>query len=146
MLHTKNAPARRVVLVHWKNKTSDAFDVFSNLRNFCLAYPAYSYNTLNNYLSKQKIAYENEEVRIERKNIISTIAQPAFKLFPVVRKAKLSDINEEQEDAAYWASKSAAERIAATTFLVAQRLQPLQRMDKSVVKKLKLLTAKTKKK
>jgi hypothetical protein len=30
---------------------------------FCLSYPQYNYNTLNNYLSKEKVPYENEGIR-----------------------------------------------------------------------------------
>lgn len=64
-------PSRRVVIVYWKNRQKDNFEVFSNLKIFCQSYPAYNYNTLNNYLSKNKIAYDTEAVHIERRAIIT---------------------------------------------------------------------------
>ena len=70
-IETHNDP-RRVVLVHWKQNRLKPFEVYSNLRNFSLAHPEYSYDTLNNYLSKKKLPFENEVVRVERKHIIST--------------------------------------------------------------------------
>ncbi len=63
---------RRVVVVYWKHNRLKPFEVYSNLRNFSLAHPEYSYNTLNNYLSKKKLPFETDDVRIERKHIIST--------------------------------------------------------------------------
>ncbi len=63
---------RRVVVVYWKHNRLKPFEVYSNLRNFSLAHPEYSYNTLNNYLSKKKLPFETEDVRIERKHVIST--------------------------------------------------------------------------
>lgn len=133
----KEPAGRRVVLVHWKNKNNNAFEVFSNLKNFCAHYPSYSYNTLNNYLSKQKMAFENETVFVERKNIINTVA-PEYKLVPVVRRGLLHKIDEEKEDIQYWLSRPSSERIAAVTFLVSQSLAKGQRIDKSVVKKRRL--------
>ncbi len=82
------------------------FELFSNLKNFCAHDPRYSYNTLNNYLSKQKVAFENETIHVERKQVIGAAAA-GFRFTPVVRKIKLGKIDEEQEDAAYWLSKPA---------------------------------------
>ena len=70
--------SRRVILVHWKKLESNNLEVFSSLKNFCDSHPGYSYNTLNNYLSKKKIAYENEEVRLERKPIQSQSSNPGL--------------------------------------------------------------------
>ena len=66
-----NLDPRRVVLIHWKKDASRPFEVYSNLKNFSLANPQYPYNTLNNYLSKKKIPFETDDVRVERKQIIS---------------------------------------------------------------------------
>ena len=110
--------------------------MFSNLKNFCISYPAFSYNTLNNYLSKSKIAFENDQVRIERKNIISKaiitsrVSQPS-RLIPVVKKGLLKDINTDEADLLYWLSKTVKERAAAVTSIIGQSLQPGQRLDKS---------------
>jgi hypothetical protein len=62
---------RRVVVAYWKNDTKNRFEIFSNLKIFCASHPAYNYNTLNKYLSGDKKTYENSEVRIERKPIVS---------------------------------------------------------------------------
>ncbi|MDP1762534.1 MAG: hypothetical protein Q8L07_01520 [Sediminibacterium sp.] len=75
MKTTSNFDGRRVVLVHWKNDTSQPFEVYSNLKNFSLAHPRYPYNTLSNYLSKKKMPFETDEIRIERKQIITKPGQ-----------------------------------------------------------------------
>lgn len=137
MMGTKESAGRRVVLVHWKNKPRDAFEIFSNLKRFCDRYPAYSYNTLNNYLSKQKIPFESDLVHVERKMINGAVSQ-VFRLTPVVRKRNLHEIDEGKEDVQYWQSKPACERIAAVTFMISQSLKKGERMDKSIVRKRRL--------
>jgi hypothetical protein len=52
------------VLFQWKNKLGNPYEVFSSLQNFCLSYPDYKYNTLNNYLSKEKIPYANQDIPV----------------------------------------------------------------------------------
>jgi hypothetical protein len=136
-------PSRRVVLVYWKNKLNESFEVYSNLKNFCISNKQFNYNTLNNYLSKRKIAYENNEVRIERKSIITEIKaehdqMSSFKLIPVVRKRTLKSFDEEDEDLQYWLSKTPQERIAAVTFIIGQSLKPGERMNKAIIHKRKL--------
>lgn len=135
----ENLTAKRVVIIHWKDQ-KDSFEVFSNLKNLCLSYPMYNYNTLNNYLSKEKIAYENKEVRIERKYIIS---QPKKKIEPiriahVVKKGLLKDLQQYNNDIDYWLQQSPGSRMAAVTFIMSQSLKPGQRMDKTIVNKLKM--------
>jgi hypothetical protein len=71
MKTTSNLDPRRVVIVHWKQNRLKPFEVYSNLKNFSLAHPEYSYDTLNNYLGKKGLPFENEEVRVERKHIIT---------------------------------------------------------------------------
>lgn len=137
----ENRTAKRVVIIHWKNQ-KDGFEVFSNLKNLCLSYPMYNYNTLNNYLSKEKIAFENKEVRIERKYIIS---RPKEKSEPgriahVVKKGLLTDLEQSNNDIDYWLQQSPVSRIAAVTFIISQSLKPGQRMDKTIVNKQKLKT------
>ena len=128
--------SRRVVVIQWKEDRNHPLEVFSNLKNFCISYPAFSYNTLNNYLSKSKIAFENDQVRIERKNIISKaiitsrVSQPS-RLIPVVKKGLLKDINTDEADLLYWLSKTVKERAAAVTSIIGHSLQPGQRLDKS---------------
>lgn len=68
-MQTVDSNGRRVILVHWKKLAENTLEVFSSLKNFCDNHPAYNYNTLNNYLSKKKTAYENEEIRLERKPV-----------------------------------------------------------------------------
>jgi len=70
-METRESQEKRVIVVFWKNNTEHPFEVFSNLKNFCLSYTQFNYNTISNYLSKAKVAYENQEIRIERKSVIS---------------------------------------------------------------------------
>ena len=136
-----NTKEKRVVLIHWKGNKD--VEVFSNLKNFCLSYPQYNYNTLNNYLSKGKIAYENEAVRVERKYIIAKPKSLALKnneyrkVALVTRKVPMKEANDEPRDLQYWLSQPVKKRAEATTFLISQMLKKGQRMDKSIVNKIK---------
>lgn len=135
-----SADTRRVVVIYWKNKPDNPFQVFSNLKNFCASYQKYNYNTLNNYLSKGKKPYENDQVRIERKSIITGIitnkeAQSTRRVVRVVKKGKLHELEQDWRDHQYWLSMPVSARAAALTTLVAQSLEPGQRMDKSFVRK-----------
>lgn len=56
-----------------------------------------------------------------------------MKMAPVVRKARLKDIDEDLENLQYWLSRPPAERIAAVTQLISLTLEPGQRMDKTKV-------------
>jgi hypothetical protein len=72
-----NFDSRRVVLVHWKNNANKSIEVYSNLKNFSLANPMYSYDTLNNYLSKKKMPFETDDIRVERKQVITKPERPS---------------------------------------------------------------------
>jgi hypothetical protein len=61
-----------------------------------------------------------------------------MKIVPVVRKAKLKDIDEDLENLKYWISRPPHERIAAVTQLIELTMKPGQQMDKTVVVKRKL--------
>jgi len=61
-----------------------------------------------------------------------------MKIAPVVRKAKLKDIDEDLENLQYWLSRPPVERMAAMTKLRSFTLTPDQRIDKTVVIKRKL--------
>ncbi|MEO8174130.1 MAG: hypothetical protein ABI581_13645 [Sediminibacterium sp.] len=76
MENTNSLAGRRVVLVHWKNTSAYPFEVYSNLKNFCLSHPEFRYDTVNNYLSKKKLPYETEMIRIERKPVITKASPP----------------------------------------------------------------------
>jgi len=132
---------KRVVLICWKKQNQ--VEVFSNLKNFCLSYPQYNYNTLNNYLSKDKIAFENDLVRVERKEII---AKPKSNLMssagtrniaPVVRKVSMKKADDSVRDLRYWLSQPVNKRAEAVTFLVSQMLKKGQRMDKTAINKIR---------
>lgn len=132
---------KRIVLVHWKKQSK--IEIFSNLRYFCLSYPQYNYNTLNNYLSKEKIAYENEIVRVERKDIIAK-PKPAFApdanartIVPVLRRVQMKEAKDDVRDWEYWLSQPVIKRAEAVTFLVSQMLKKGQRMDKTIVNRIK---------
>ncbi|HVI47052.1 MAG TPA: hypothetical protein VM802_19400 [Chitinophaga sp.] len=129
---------KRVVLVHWKQQVQ--VEVFSNLKNFCLSYPQYNYNTLNNYLSKGKTAYDNDQIRVERKEIIAkpkSIQQTSRAIVPVLRRVQMKNAEEEMRDWQYWLSQPVIKRAEAVTFLVGQMLEKGQRMDKTMIKKIK---------
>ncbi|HKG08121.1 MAG TPA: hypothetical protein VKB19_16775 [Pedobacter sp.] len=134
-MQTITSKEKRVIVVFWKNKSDGPFEIFSNLKNFCLSYMQFNYNTINNYLSKAKKPYENEDVRIERKTVI---AKPKAanevrvrQIAPVVRKVMMKDANDEDSDLQYWLSKPVKERLAAVTFIISQSLAKGQRMDKT---------------
>jgi hypothetical protein len=129
---------KRIVLVHWKKQQHT--EVFSNLKIFCLNYPQYSYNTLNNYLGKEKTAYDNETVRVERKEIISkpkADVATSRSIAPVLRKVQMKQAEDQVHDWQYWISQSVVKRAEAVTFLVSQMLKKGQRMDKTIVNKIK---------
>ncbi|WP_144604646.1 hypothetical protein [Algoriphagus algorifonticola] len=134
-----NSKGKRVVLVHWKK--IDKVEVFSNLKYFCLSYPQFSYNTLNNYISKEKIAYENDLVRVERKEIITKPKSPIGSdtqertLVSVKRKVAVKEAKDDINDWYYWLSQPKVKRVAALTFLVSQMMKKGQRMDKTFVRK-----------
>jgi len=67
---------KRVIVVHWKRFASTDIDVFSSLKGFCDSYPTYNYHTLNNYLSKKKVPFENDEIKIERHALIQKVRRP----------------------------------------------------------------------
>lgn len=67
---------KRVIVVHWKRFANTDVDVFSSLKGFCDSYPTYNYHTLNNYLSKKKIPFENDEIKIERQPLIQKVRRP----------------------------------------------------------------------
>ena len=140
MMEKLNIQGKRVVVVFWKANADHPFEVFSNLKNFCLSYPQFNYNTISNYLSKAKTAYENHEIRIERKNVISKPKlDPELrlrKIAPVRRRVMMKDANDEQHDLEYWLSRPVKERAAAVTYIISQSLKKGQRMDKTrLVKK-----------
>lgn len=139
-MKSRKCQTKRVIVVFWKKKQEQPFEIFLNLKNFCQSYPQYNYNTISNYLSKAKMAYDNQEIRIERKDVISkpkTIAKTEIRqIVPVLRRVMMKDAKDEQHDMEYWLSKPVKERAAAVTFIISQSLQKGQRMDKTkVVKK-----------
>ena len=131
----------RVVLLQWKSKTINEFEIFSNLRILTAKYAQFNYNTLNNYLSKDKIAYENDMVRIERKNIINKITMDSpsslpRKIIPVVHIQQMRTYDEKQSDLQFWLTQTPAARVAAVTQLIQLSKEKNQRLDKTAVKKI----------
>jgi len=108
-----------------------------------MSYSGYNYNTLSNYLSKDKIAYDNPLVRIERKDVILKPKHPFVQvkgrsIVPVVRKVKLKEAGDEKHNLEFWLSKTPLIRLAAVTEMIAQSLTRFQRMDKTRIVKRKL--------
>ena len=136
-------PKKRVVVVHWKNRPEDPFEVFSSLKNFCLSYDEYNYNTLSNYLSKGKIAYDNQQIRIERKLVIlkpktSPASAVQRSIVPVVRKVILHEADDAKKDMNFWLSKSPLDRLSAVTELISYSMKRTKRLDKTKIVKRKL--------
>ena len=129
---------KRVVVVYWKNQPDIPIEVFSSLKNFCLSYLEYNYNTLSNYLSKAKVPYETDKVRVERKIIFLQPKIQERKIIPIVRKVALKEANDYKQDLNYWMGKTPAERLAAVTFLSRQSIKKGQRMDKTNIVKRRL--------
>lgn len=119
---------RRVVVIHWKSRLENPIEVFSNLKILCESHPDYNYNTLNNYLSKSKMPYENDEVRIERK-IVQTEAAKRRQMVMVAHRVKTGH-DEEKQNMSYWLSRPLAERLEAVTRLRAQVLKKNERMNR----------------
>ncbi|HTM99894.1 MAG TPA: hypothetical protein VL088_14160 [Pedobacter sp.] len=67
---------KRVIVVHWKRFAGTDIDVFSSLKGFCDSYSSYNYHTLSNYLSKKKIPFENNEIKIERLPLLNHVDRP----------------------------------------------------------------------
>ena len=122
--------------MHWKTRLENPFEVFSSLKNFCLSYQKYNYNTLSNYLSQGKIAYDNPDIRIERKIVIlkpkpfETSANRRS-IVPVVRKVKLEEAEDGKRDLRFWVKKTPLDRLAAVTEMISHSLTGLKRMDKT---------------
>ena len=129
---------KRVVVAYWKDHPENPIEIFSSLKNFCLSYPDYNYNTLSNYLSKAKVPYETDKVRVERKNIFLQPKISTRKIISVVRKVSLKEANDYEQDLNYWMDKAPAERLAAVTFLSRQSMKEGQRMDKTSIIKRRL--------
>lgn len=127
---------KRVILMHWKTRPDCPVEVFSNLKLLCQSYPQYNYNTLNNYLSKAKVAYENDTIKVERLPIFSRpllITAFSRSIMPVVTKQPLKVFDERMQDLEYWLSRPAKKRLAAVTFIISQNLEKGQRLDKTYV-------------
>jgi len=67
---------KSVIVVHWKRFAGTDIDVFSSLKAFCDSYPIYKYHILNNYLSKKKVPFENDEIKVERQPLIKKVIRP----------------------------------------------------------------------
>jgi len=129
---------KRVVVLTWKDRVQNAVEIFSNLKILCESYPSFSYNTLNNYLSKAKVAFENKQARIERLQV-QTKAIPQRQMKMVVKRVSMCNHDEEAVDAAYWLSRPVAERLQAVTRLSSMlKKRKNERMNKTHVVRKKI--------
>lgn len=128
---------KRVVVLTWKKRKNNTIEIFSNLKLLCASYPAYNYNTLNNYLSKKKVAYENDEVRIERKPVHTNVI-PVRKIKMIANRVDRIDHDEETQNRSFWLSRTPDERLNAVTILRSQVLVKGQRMNKEFGMKRKM--------
>jgi predicted NAD-dependent protein-ADP-ribosyltransferase YbiA (DUF1768 family) len=122
---------KRAVVIHWKTRKQHPIELFSNLKIVCETYPKYNYNTLNNYLSKNKIAYETEDIRIER-IIVKTQPVNTRRMAMIGARVNRKTHKEEEQNLEFWLSRSVEERVEAVTRLRAQVLRKNQRLNKKV--------------
>jgi len=122
---------KRVVVIEWKQKPDLAFEVFSNLKLLCDAYPQYGYAKLRKHLYKNNI-YEDGQVCIRRQFAHEEVI-PNREIAMVVNRVPMRTHDEEAADRAYWLSRPPAERLRAVTQLSMQFLAKGQRMDKTHV-------------
>lgn len=127
---------KRVIVINWKKQAQNSIEVFSNLKLFCEINPSFNYNTLNNYLSKNKIAYENKEVRIERK-IVQTEPIKKRQIVLVGNRVKMRGHNEEKQNKDFWLTRPVIERLEAVRRLRSQ-VTKNERMNKSFGLKRKM--------
>jgi len=120
---------KRVVVINWKSQAENQIEVYSNLKVLCESYPSFNYNTLKNYLSKNKIPYENDVVRIERKNV-HTEPIKRRQMAIVGNRVKAQGHDEEKQNKDFWLTRPAAERLDAVNRLRAQVVKN-QRMNKN---------------
>jgi hypothetical protein len=120
----------RVIIISWKNLAQNSIEVYSNLKLFCESHPAFNYNTLNNYLSKDKIPYENELVRIERK-VVHTASAKKRKMVIVGSLIAKQGHDEEKQNRDFWLGRTAAERLDAVELLRSQVVKG-ERMNKNI--------------
>jgi len=62
----------------------------------------------------------------------------ARKIVPFVQKGLLRELENDENDFAYWQSKKPVERVRAITFLVLSSLKSGAKMDRSHIEKRKL--------
>ncbi len=132
-----------MVVVHWKTRLENPFEIFSSLKNFCLSYTGYNYNTLSNYLSKDKLNTKNPVVRIERKEVILKPKSPSVpangrSIIMVVRKVKMKESGDEKRNLAFWLSKPPLFRVAAITEMIMRTMDKSSHLDKTWIVKRKL--------
>ena len=120
---------KRVVILNWKSRAESPIEVFSNLKILCESHPDFNYNTLNNYLSKNKIHYENNLVRIERK-IVHTAPVKKRRITLVGNKVSAKGHDEQKQNKDFWMTRSVAERLEAVKQLRSQVVKK-KRMDKT---------------
>jgi hypothetical protein len=133
---------RRVILVNWKNRIENSFEIFSNLQVFCQSYPGYGYNTLIYYLTPNDRVFEDEKVRIER---IALICEPLH--HPSGECENQNGLftstfeiwNLKRDDIDFWLTRSPEERLFAAEFFSLGQMEPINKigltMDKTIIKK-----------
>lgn len=120
---------KRVVVMNWKAQTENPIEVYSNLKILCESHPVFNYNTLNNYLSKSKIPYENDVVRIERK-LVHTEPIKRRQIALIGNKVKAKGHDEEKQNKDFWLTRPVEERLDAVSRLRAQVVKN-GRLDKT---------------
>lgn len=115
--------------MNWKSHAEKPIEVYSNLKILCESHTGFNYNTLNNYLSKSTIPFENDVVRIERK-VVHTEPVKKRQIVLVGKKVKAHGHDEEKQNKDFWLSRPPAERLDAVNRLRAQVVKN-ERMDKN---------------
>ena len=55
---------RSVILITWKDSGNQV--AYSSLRGFVADHSEYSEHTINNYISRQKIPFEDDKMKLEK--------------------------------------------------------------------------------
>lgn len=138
-MELKKKTSKRVVVAIWKNRNEREMEIFSNLKVFCESYSSFSYNTLNNYLGKAKIPFENDQLLLSRKDVFTKpIVKKVRSIQPVVNRYEQASHDEGEQNLVFWLAAEPEARLYAVTKLAGEGISKDTKLDKRKVQKIKL--------